>query len=144
MAAGGQGLIVVDVMVPAYLLLPVADATFEEQARRLLEREPRWVAPNLWVSEFLNICAGHLRAGRMTFDEAVKAVDAAERLIVTLPIDPGPVMELVSTSRCSAYDLAYVAAARELGVPLVTGDRQVLAEFPGVAVTPAAWLERAG
>ncbi|WBL35010.1 hypothetical protein O0235_09440 [Tepidiforma flava] len=26
----------------------------------------------------------------------------------------------------TAYDLAYVAAARELGVPLVTGDRQVL------------------
>jgi predicted nucleic acid-binding protein len=143
-AAGGPSLIVVDVMVPAYLLLPVADATFEEQARRLLEREPRWVAPNLWVSEFLNICAGHLRARRMTFDEAVQAVDAAQRLIVTLPIDPGPIMELVPNSRCSAYDLAYVAAARELGVPLVTGDRQVLAEFPGVAVTPGAWLERAG
>lgn len=144
MAAGGSRLIVVDVMVAAYLLLPVADAVFEEQARRLLEREPRWLAPDLWLPEFLNICAGHLRARRMTFDEAVQAVDAARRLIVTLPIDPGPVMALVPGSRCSAYDLAYVAAARELGVPLVTGDRQVLAEFPGVAVTPGTWLEGAG
>jgi hypothetical protein len=38
-------------------------------------------------------------------------------------------------SRCSAYDLEYVAVARGLGVKLVTNDQQILSDFPGTAVS---------
>lgn len=46
----------------------------------------------------------------------------------------------VATSRCSANDCELVALAEELGVPLVTSDRQVLAEFPDLARSPEAFL----
>ena len=54
--------------------------------------------------------------------------------------DPGFVMELVRASRCTAYDCEFVAIAHSLGVPLVTSDRQILREFPDVAVSPEAFV----
>jgi predicted nucleic acid-binding protein len=49
------------------------------------------------------------------------------------------VLTLATRSRCSAYDCEFVAVAQDLGVPLVTTDRQVLRAFPSVAVRPEAF-----
>jgi predicted nucleic acid-binding protein len=43
------------------------------------------------------------------------------------------VLQLVSTSHCSAYDCEFVAAAQLLAVPLVTEDRAILMAFPDLA-----------
>ena len=43
------------------------------------------------------------------------------------------VLQLVASSRCSAYDCECVAAAQQLGVPLITADRALLEAFPAVA-----------
>jgi predicted nucleic acid-binding protein len=40
------------------------------------------------------------------------------------------VLQLVSTSRCTSYDCEFVATAQQLGVPLITVDRAILAAFP--------------
>jgi predicted nucleic acid-binding protein len=41
--------------------------------------------------------------------------------------------QLLSTSRCSAYDCEFVAVAEQLAMPLVTEDRAILAAFPVLA-----------
>jgi len=43
------------------------------------------------------------------------------------------VLQLVSTSRCSAYDCEFVAVAAQLAVPMVTEGRAILAAFPVLA-----------
>ena len=45
------------------------------------------------------------------------------------------VLELVKNSGCSAYDCEYVTLARDLGVSLVTADKQILRAFPKTAVS---------
>jgi predicted nucleic acid-binding protein len=50
-------------------------------------------------------------------------------------VESGQVLSLVSSSRCSAYDCEFVALARHQNIPLVTPDAQILAEFPGTAVS---------
>jgi predicted nucleic acid-binding protein len=45
------------------------------------------------------------------------------------------VLSLVITSTCSAYDCEFIALAKDLDVPLITVDRQILSQFPEIAVS---------
>jgi predicted nucleic acid-binding protein len=45
------------------------------------------------------------------------------------------VLQLVSRSNCSAHDCEFVALAHANGVRLLTVDRQILHEFPEVAIS---------
>lgn len=49
------------------------------------------------------------------------------------PVESEAVLRLAARSDLTVYDCEFVALAQELGVPLVTADRRVLATFPKVA-----------
>ena len=52
-----------------------------------------------------------------------------------------PVLNLVAASTCSAYDCEFVALAQNLSVPLVTVDKQILNQFPNLAIPLNAFNE---
>lgn len=125
-------MIVVDTNVLAYLLLPGPKT---ELAEILREQEREWAAPPLWRSELRNVLSGYLRRDLLQRSAAVALMQAAEAILSThdQPVSSEHVFELVSSSPCSAYDCEFVAAAQQLGVPLVTEDRAILAAFPDLA-----------
>jgi predicted nucleic acid-binding protein len=124
--------IVVDTNVVAYLLLPGPQTALAEE---LLIQQPEWAAPPLWRSEWRNVLAGYLRRGTLDLDQALALQQQAELLVIRHeePVSSRAVLQLVASSRCSAYDCEFVAAAQQLGVPLVTADRALWAAFPDVA-----------
>ena len=130
-------MIVVDSNVLAYLYLP---GEHTAAAERLLERDPEWVAPVLWRSEFRNILAGYLRRGSLTFDQAHALQREAEELLADgeFEVDSFKVLELVRESDCSAYDCEFVALALQLEKKLVTMDGKLLRAFPQIAVALSA------
>jgi predicted nucleic acid-binding protein len=125
--------IVVDTNVIAYLLL---GGEKTPQARGALREDPVWAAPILWRSEFRSVLAMYLRQGQLVLSDALELVAEAESLLSgsEYRVESGQVLSLVAVSPCSAYDCEFVALAQELGVPLVTSDRQILEAFPSVAV----------
>ena len=127
-------MIVADVNTIAYLWIP---GELSEQAQQALERDPDWVTSTLWRSEFRNILAGYLRRGQMDLPTADKCLQGAEKQLAgrEYRLPSSLVMEKVMASTCSAYDCEYVALANDLQVPLVTSDKQILREFPGLAVS---------
>ena len=122
-------MIVVDTNVLAYLLLPGPKTSLAEA---LLLDHPQWAAPPLWRSEWRNVLATYLRRDLLNLPAALALIEKAEAILSAheQPVSSEQVLELASSSRCSAYDCEFVAAAQQLGVPLVTEDRMILAAFP--------------
>jgi predicted nucleic acid-binding protein len=50
-------------------------------------------------------------------------------------VSTSAVLQLGSRSNCSAYDCELVALAHANGVRLLTVDRQILQEFPEIAIS---------
>ena len=131
-------MIVVDTNI---LMFSVGPAPQPALYRSLLRRDHRWLAPLLWRSEFRSALAGYVRKGDATYSNAVNMANKARQLLeMELEPDTEIVLRLVTTSKCSAYDLEYVAVAVARGVRLVTMDKQVLREFPEIAVHPADFV----
>jgi len=133
-------MIVVDTNQIAYLLIG-GDRT--ELARQVLLRDPEWGAPLLWRSEFRSILTQYLRRKEITPSDAIRLQRKAEQLLLgrEFLVHSERVLRLAATSDCSAYDCEFVALAKQLKVPLVTWDKQVLAAFPLEAMSPRDFLD---
>jgi len=124
---------VVDTNIIGYLYL-TSDRS--GQAEKALMKDDEWAAPVLWRSELRNVLALYLRKNMLSLSDAIQIMDDATMLMrgreyETVSMD---VLQLVSESKCSAYDCEFVALARDLNVRLVTVDKQILREFPGDAI----------
>lgn len=127
-------MIVVDTNIIGYLYL---SSERSEQVEKALLKDAEWIAPILWRSEFRNVLAQYIRKDLLTFEDAVRMMDEAERLMEGREYEVASmdVLQLVKESKCSAYDCEFVALARAEGVKLVTVDKQILREFAGEAVS---------
>jgi predicted nucleic acid-binding protein len=125
--------IVVDTNVIGYLFV-ASDRS--ELAELALRKDPEWAAPLLWRSELRNVLAQYVRRSLLGLEDAKRIMGSAEETVRgrEYQVTSGRVLALAAESRCSAYDCEFVALADELGLPLVTVDRQLLDAFPGVAV----------
>lgn len=128
-------MIVVDTNLLVYLYIA---GQWTEQAEAVLRREPMWTAPLLWRSEFRSTLTGLVRKRAVSLEDAVTVTSEAERFMAgrEYAVLSDRVLRLAVTSGCSAYDCEFVALAQDLGVRLVTADREVLAAFPSMACSP--------
>jgi predicted nucleic acid-binding protein len=127
-------MIVVDTNIICLRWLPAVETA---QAETLLERDPDWATALLWRWEFRNALAGYIRRGSLTTAAATSICASAEAAMAQneFRAPAGGVFDLVAHSACTAYDCEFVAVARERGVPLITADREILREFPHIAVS---------
>ena len=124
-------MIVVDTNILAYYALP---GPRSEDAALLTRRDRLWAAPLLWRSEFRNVLAGHMRLEGMQRDKAAYAMRLASEALQggEHAVDDEAVLELLTQSKCSAYDCEFVALANALKTVLVTEDKALLKAFPKV------------
>jgi predicted nucleic acid-binding protein len=122
-------MIVVDVNVLAYLLIP---GQHTASAEKLFQADPQWVAPRLWRSEFRNVLATYLRSDLISladasalFQQAALIIGAEEYEVETLDV-----LRLSKDSGCSAYDCEYIALAEFLDLTFVTADKKLQKAFP--------------
>jgi predicted nucleic acid-binding protein len=126
--------IVVDANLLVYFYLRSEQSDLADKA---FLKDPDWVAPLLWRSEFLSVLTACLRKGTLNLEVAIEIAGEAELLMEGGEFSVGSldVLKLAAQSRCSAYDCEFVALARELNIPLVTTDKQILSDFPDTAMS---------
>lgn len=122
-------MIVVDVNVLAYLLIP---GKHTHSAEMLLEADAVWAAPRLWRSELRNVLATYLRANLLDLMDAAALFQRASDIIGTeeYEVETPEVLRLSKQSKCSAYDCEYVALAEFLDLELVSADAKLAKAFP--------------
>jgi len=128
-------LIVADTNLVAYLLI---EGEKTELARAVWNRDPQWMLPTLWRSEFLNVLATSIRARVLTREQARDRWHRALTLFGSHEIEArgDDVLDIAAERGLSAYDAQFIAVAIRLEVPLVTADRRVLNACPDLAVPP--------
>ena len=127
-------MIVVDTNVIGYLFL---SSDHSLSAERALQKDIEWAAPVLWRSEFRNVLALYMRKNIINLEQAQIIMNNALKLLKDreYQVPSSEVLRLASESKCSAYDCEFIAVANDLKVPLITVDKQLLREFPSVAVS---------
>ena len=126
-------MIVVDTNIIGYLYLT---SERSEQAERALMKDPEWVVPPLWHSEFCNVLVTYLHENLIVLEDALHIIWEAEALMQDreYEIASAQVLKLAALSGCSAYDCEFVALADDLDVSLLTTDKKILTQFPNIAV----------
>jgi predicted nucleic acid-binding protein len=133
-------MIVVDTNVIGYLFLSSEQSFLAERA---LQKDSEWAAPILWRSELRNVLTLYMRKNLIKLEQAQRIMNSALKLLrgEEYQVSSYEVLRLASESKCSAYDCEFIATANDLKVPLVTVDRQLLREFPTVAVSLNSFSE---
>lgn len=131
-------MIVADTNLIAYLLI---EGEHTAVAREVWRRDPHWLAPPLWRSEFLSVLTLSVEAGVLAPRDAHRTWTAACALMGGHEIEPGgtEVLDAALEHPISAYDAHFVVVAEHLGLPLVTSDRRILRARPHLALSPQAF-----
>ena len=126
-------MIVVDTNVIAYLLIRGERSGAMD---RLLDRDPDWVAPRLWLDEFLNVLCTYERTGGIGSAQSMALLEDALALMegASYEVAPERVLAVARRTGCSGYDSQYIALAEDLGVKFHTCDQRVVRKCPGLAV----------
>ena len=134
-------MIAVDTNIISYRWMASAHSAAADDVWR---KDPEWIAPVLWRSEFRSVLAGAFRHNLITLSAAAKIMEQAEAEFGgrEFNVASGAVLRLAGRSGRSAYDCEFVALAEQQGVPLVTADRQILRAFPEFALSPIDFLRR--
>jgi predicted nucleic acid-binding protein len=133
-------MIVVDTNIIGYLFLTSDQSQLAEHA---LQEDGKWAAPLLWRSELRNVLALYIRKNIITLEQVQSIMNSALELLRgrEYEVTSYEVLRLASISGCSVYDCEFIAVANDLRVPLVTVDRQLIREFPDVAVPLKLFVE---
>ena len=131
-------MIVVDTNIIGYLFLSSERSFLAECA---FKKDGKWTAPIIWRSELRNVLVLYIRKNIIGLEHAQGIMNGALELMMghEYEVSSYEVLRLASESKCSAYDCEFIATANDLKVPLITVDRQLLREFPAVAVSLTAF-----
>jgi len=133
-------MIVVDTNIIAYLHV---NGEFTPSAIQLLERDPYWIAPPLWQSEFRNVMVNYVRHKVLSLTDAANLMGQALSTMQNRHLIPSNelVLSLAVNSPCSSYDCEFVALAQEINCRLVTVDGQIIKSFPKTAIFLDEFIE---
>src|ERR1035441_7986038 len=124
----------VDINVLAYLVI---ESQFSKNAQKLYRLDSEWHTEEFAFIELTNVLTTHLRAGSLTMPVCIETFEEAENVIGSNlhTVSHLDALAIAHEFRISAYNARYIALARELGVPLITEDKQLRKAAPELTLS---------
>ncbi|MEO0795429.1 MAG: type II toxin-antitoxin system VapC family toxin [Verrucomicrobiota bacterium] len=134
-------MVIVDTGPLAYLLLPGEQT---ELAQRAYKKDPSWGSAPLWRSEFRNLVIRYIRERRIEQKVADEILKVAEDRMHPRQynVESDAVIDLALETGLSAYQCEYLALARDLNVPLVTTQPELVKAAPTLAISLEDYVAR--
>lgn len=122
-------MIVADTNVIAYLGI---GSPYTPLAEEQLIKDPDWIVPGIWRSEFRNVLTMYLRKSLLSLSQALRIQSEMEDFLrdCEYEVVSHDVLALAHSSHCSAYDCEFVALAQSFDIKLVTLDQKLARAFP--------------
>ena len=130
-------IIVLDASAVGSFLLPDEDPILGAFARELCRTE-QLVVPPVWRTEVANLVMKAFRRGRIGDAERMDAVLLADQVAsvaaVQGEIDIAETHAVAIQFKLTAYDATYLELAGRLGLPLLTGDSDLIGAAPKAGI----------
>ena len=132
-------MIVVDTNIIAYLRIP---GDFTPVVEAILEKDPYWIAPKLWRSEFRNVLTRQVLVKKLSLKTAIQIYKKTEDFFKDkdYEVQGESVLRYSVESGCSSYDCEFIALSQEKKASFVTLDKKILKTFPQIAISPEEFL----
>lgn len=132
-------MIVVDANIIGYFFIATENSNV---AMQVFEKDPDWYAPLLWQSEVRSVVSKYVRFKNMSLEDAQNIMNEAHDFMLEHEryVSSNVVLELMSKSTCTTYDCEYVALAKEMNLTLVTFDKDIVRNFPNIAISPLDFI----
>jgi len=116
---------------------------FTEIAQQVFKKDPAWVAPLLWRSEFRNVLLKYHRYKALELSTVLRTAATAETFFRKreYSVQSQSILELSSRLGCSAYDGEYLALAQQLNIHLITLDRPLARLSLGLSVEAGQFVK---
>ncbi len=125
-------MIVADTNLIAYLLIA---GPLSEAAQTVWDRDGRWLVPQVWQHELLNMLATSVRARHIALAQAQDVWAHAPAFVRDAEVPALDVLSLAVDSHFATFDCYYVVLARKLNLHVVTADKKMLDTFGDVAIS---------
>jgi predicted nucleic acid-binding protein len=132
--------IVVDANIIVYCVI---DSSHSGHARRVAQKDPKWILPPLWQYEVTSSVLKLVRSRALTRDQAAAAIADAATLVAgrEVAVDQARALQTAIALGLSAYDAQYITLALAYGLHCITGDGPLLKKAPEVALSPSQFIQ---
>ena len=140
MEAQGNGLIVVDTNIIAYLLIQGEQTP---KAQLLLNRMPEWSAPSFWRIEFLNVLMNYSHYQKLPPMDVRRIWKASFRLshLREESVEADQALDLAIKYKISGYDALFVSLAQSLQTVCLTQDKALRKAVPHLTASMDDFLK---
>ncbi len=132
-------MIVIDSNVIVPLLITTDKSSISET---VIQKDSSWISATLVKSEVKSALTLYFRKGLISADSLTQLNYNLELILSKRLYETDSDLHLNSiiSSNCSSYDCEFVALARAFNCQLITWDKNVLSEFPQIAIKPEDFL----
>ena len=105
-------------------------------AKKVLRKDSQWILPTLWQEEYANVLSKIARKESIEINLVLKQFHYAMDTLKggTIPVSPAKALRIAIEYKISVYDAHFVALAMDYNVVMVSEDKEVLKNCPGIAV----------